>query len=36
VAPQLSDHPLTVHGAFRCMVQDVDFPEAQQNFPNKL
>lgn len=36
VPPELSNHPLTIHGTFRCMVQDVDFPEAQQNFSNEL
>ena len=34
--PELSNHPLAIHSAFRRMVQDVDFPEAQQNFSNQL
>ncbi len=34
VTVQLVDHPLAVNGAFVSMVQNVDFPKSQKDFPS--
>jgi hypothetical protein len=35
MAPQLLDHPLPNDGVLGGVVQDVDFPESEQDFPLK-